>query len=150
VATGSIGYSAITTFDLEKYKLRNEEKVRYSIRDYIKTSHLVIEHVPQTMFELDGPHQFLQYDESCEGWTVDLRVWNVLTPLEPIFQGAGSFNGNEKLEVFVMSKSTQETAKHEELLVDVLTPFGKREFIHFNHIHTTLQEFNRSIISVQE
>lgn len=56
----------ITTVDLQKYRLRNEENVRRSIRDYIKTSNLVIKHVSQTPFELNGPHKFLRYDESCE------------------------------------------------------------------------------------
>lgn len=81
---------------------------------------------------------------------MDSRVWNVLEPLEPIFQGAASINGNEKLEVIVMSKNKQEKKTHENLIIEALAPFGKQEFIHFNHIGTTLQEFNSSILSVQE
>jgi hypothetical protein len=139
----------ITTRDLKKYKLRNEKQVLY-IRHYVKTSKLVIEHVPQTPHELFGQHKFLQYDESDDDWQVALAVWNALTALKPIFQGAAPYNGNKALEVHVMSKNKEEQRKHEDLIINTLSDFGKREFIHFTHIPVTLQEFNLSIISVDE
>jgi len=137
----------ITTQDLERHKVRNEEQVRWSIRSYIKTSILVIEHVPEMP---KGTHNFLRYDEADDDWSVDLRVWAVLSQLEPIFQGAASWSGKEKIEVFVMSKNEKEQKEHEEIIAKALTQFGTREFIHFTHLPGTLQEYNSSIIHVQE